>query len=825
MCCGICNWGNPRHILIRMGIFDLVLSASVLASSSEEDSTTESEGGSVSCCSHVTPVTTNTTTKRKLEEMEEFYSAEGITTEEWFSLNIDIPASDSGGGTPGENPKESECGVEGNTEAEGTGVIGNDSKDSSENVDLGSFSSSGSRGESWELSPEELARICVKGETGADLTDEQQKKFRESLENSKKYEEAKERLFEAFLGIIAEKGGKLSRLGSEVVEHEYRKVPALVKALNCAKNRSTRVVILDECLKLFAEFYRQSDGSMYSPGSLKTYYKRLFSVLRLDYNVDISVTHFSKKGSFRSVTTVNMQEARKGDKKYGITKGMSRICIDDLEIVYSGLKDGALQPKENPFHLKLLVSFILLRLYGLRAQEAAILEVEEVSFCAYDRGPDKGKMYCQLKMDFDKTHKLKFDSGGIPENYGKLKIRDNPEDDVFNAYYFMKLYYGKLKIGSRTRRFLRRPIGRATFNPSEESTWYNNLVVSQQAVSDTYKNMAPIIGKGCSEFALVTGHGGRACLVTYSLGNGVTSRAVMQQTRHMNESGLQPYKRVDPYTDAVFQDVLDGVFLKDGDAKKKLNSKLMVMKDCERKESESTYSDRKPAAVEEVKGEGGDVTAKGGGGSKEDAGHVCNVNSTSEYGDVVKQLQHELADLKKKMEAREAVVEASSPAKKAKREQEGEGVGSDCDGSNAGGNGVARVAGNPDATLVERIARENEEMRRMIHTMRYGNGNVFHGGNGGIAPMMPYPSGYSPFPSSNSYEMQQYASGMSPYGDGQQQHRDLPNDSRHPSSEQQRTENPERPDLPNTTESRSDGNGGTDARVSVPTLNIPCVVM
>ena len=107
MCHAIFNWGNLRHILFRMGIFDLILSASVLASSSEEDSKSESEGESSTCCSHVSPVTKNTTTKRKLREMEEYSSAQGVTTEEWFSLNIDIPASNSGGRTTGENPKES----------------------------------------------------------------------------------------------------------------------------------------------------------------------------------------------------------------------------------------------------------------------------------------------------------------------------------------------------------------------------------------------------------------------------------------------------------------------------------------------------------------------------------------------------------------------------------------------------------------------------------------------------------------------------------------------------------------------------------------------
>ena len=173
---------------------------------------------------------------------------------------------------------------------------------------------------------------------------------------------------------------------------------------------------------------------------------------------------------------------------------MSAICINDLEIVYSALQDKRLQPTVNPYHLKLIISFILLRLYGLRAKEACNLEVDEVSFETYDFGPDRGKRFCQLKMDFDKTHKLKFDSPGIPKGYGKLKLRDNPEDEVFNAFYFMEFYCCKLNDGSRTRRFIRRPIGRANFDASVESVWFNNLVSSQNAITNTYRELEPLIG-------------------------------------------------------------------------------------------------------------------------------------------------------------------------------------------------------------------------------------------------------------------------------------------------------------------------------------------
>ena len=788
--------------------FELELSASVLASSSEESSTSDTEVSSNSSNSCRTIVTSSrkestNTWKRKREKMaDEFDNDGGLSYDEWCSFNIDLPCQ-----VDGLVPAEDKA-LE---EPEETGSV-----DSEESVDLGSFSSSSSRGSSCDLSPEELARICIKGETGADLTEAQRVKFKESLENTGKYEKSKTDLFETFLGIIGEKGGKLSRLGTDIVEHEHRKVPALVKALLTAKDRSTRVVILDECLKLFAEFYRREDGSMFAPGSLKTFFKRLFATLRLDYRVDIKVKYFAKKGSFRSVSTVNMQEARKGDKGYGIKKGMSAICINDLEIVYMAIQEKKLQPKVDPYHLKLLISFILLRLYGLRAEEAANLEVDEVSFETYDAGPDKGKRFCQLKMDFDKTHKLKFGTPGIPENYGKLKIRDNPEDGVMNAFYFMEYYCGKLKGDVRTRRFLRRPIKRANFVPSQELVWFNSLVTSQKAVSNTYRELAPIIGDAATEFEDITAHGGRACLVTYSLAHGVTARAVMQQTRHMNESGLIPYKRVDPCTQAVFQNVLDGVFAKEGESEEK---KVVVESDDWNRKSESekgeTYLDRKPAAVNAVTGEEG--------GSAGERVLASNVNSISDNAEVVKQLQQEVQILKAKMlERKEEGTEVlSSPAKKAKRE--------DVEDVTRSEHGVARTLQvQSESLLLSNIVRENDEMRRMLIGMRYDNQRRM-----GVCDRQ------SPFPSSNSEHLHQFMTHgvVSPFDsndprqtkDPQQtndrQQSNSPEDSRERRSVPNGHENSvQRPD-PDTASIGSDGNGGREEGRRFPSVTVPCVIM
>ena len=786
--------------------FDLELSPSVLASSSEE-SVIDTEVSCDSSNCNRTVVTSNrkrntiTRTRKRGTMDDEFDDDQGVSYDQWCSVNLDLPPSQ----------------VEVVVPAEGGDLEDSDEEESvcsSGSVDLGDFSASSSLASSCDLSPDELARICIMGETGANLTEAQRVKFLESHENTEKYEKSKTDLFATFLEIIGEKGGKLLRLGTETVEYQYRQVPALVKALNTAKNRSTRVVILDECLKLFAEFYRRDDGSMYAPGSLKTFYKRLFATLRLDFNVDVKVKYFAKKGSFRSVSTVNMQEARAKSKEYGIQKGMSNICINDVEIVYSALAERKLVPRENPYHLKLLISFILLRLYGLRASEVSNLEVDEVSFETYDHGPDRGKKFCQLKMDFDKTHKLKFGTGGIPKGYGKLKIRNNEEDGVFNAYYFMEFYFGKLQVGSRTRRFLRRPIGRANFEASSESVWYNCLVVSKEAVTNTYRELQTVIGEPAATFREITAHGGRACLVTYSLAHGVTTRALMQQTRHMNESGLIPYKRVDHCTAAVFQDVLDGVFPKGIDGmEKKAGGEICEMKEKkENKEEGNAHLDRKPAALNAVSTKEGRSTEEGT--------RASNVNSTSAEADIVKQLQQEIIVLKGKMEDSERGTEcAASPSKKAKTEAVAVSatVGRIKDES-----GVASSIGIRDSLMYRDMMRENDEMRRMLMRNAYENETRL-----GFMRQ-------SPFPSSNSGHLQQFSSNefVSPYGGSVRQQSDLPQGYREDRLGLNGNPIPEQRPQPDTSpvalegnERREEGNGRRDGGSVFPSITVPCVIM
>ena len=103
---------------------------------------------------------------------------------------------------------------------------------------------------------------------------------------------------------------------------------------------------------------------------------------------------------------------------------------------------------------------------------------------------------------------------------------------------------------------IRRAIVRKDFDLVKEDIWFRNSSVGKNKICQTYKDLGDIIGN--DEFLKVTGHAGRACLITYSLSNGVTPRAVMQQSRHRSVLSMQPYDRQSQHGDTIFQDVLAG---------------------------------------------------------------------------------------------------------------------------------------------------------------------------------------------------------------------------------------------------------------------------
>ena len=247
-------------------------------------------------------------------------------------------------------------------------------------------------------------------------------------ENSKQYEKIKANNFERMMEIIRDNGGpELKVLASETVWDGFEEVPLLIDVLRNVKDRRYFLVILDECLKFFVEFAKKNDGKIYSCGSMHQKLKHIFAILNGKYNIMVKEKDFGTSGTFRARISNIWTDERKKNPEFGQAKGNSEICLHYVKYIMDALWDGVLLPRKNPFHLRLLMQFILIRFFALRGIEAAALDLRNIRWKIYNFGPDFSKHYVELNIDITKVQKLKLGSWKIPKNYGKYKLRDNPD--------------------------------------------------------------------------------------------------------------------------------------------------------------------------------------------------------------------------------------------------------------------------------------------------------------------------------------------------------------------------------------------------------------
>ena len=292
---------------------------------------------------------------------------------------------------------------------------------------------------------ERLALGLKHGTVQKNISDDVQKGWDGAMENSKRYEDRKQGDFDRMLEIIRDNGGpELKTLAAETVWDGFENVPLLIDVLRNVKDRRYFLVILDECLKFFVEFAKKMDGEVYSCGTMHLKLKHIFATLNGTFALNVKIADFKTTGTFRARISNIWTEKRQEDPQFGQQNGMSEICVNDVEYVFEAIRDGVLRPKADPYHLKLVIQFILIRLFALRASEAALLDLKNVKWKVYDFGPDKGTKFVELFIDITKVRKLKLGSWKIPKNYGKVKVRDNPEDEIFNAFELLQFYIQKL---------------------------------------------------------------------------------------------------------------------------------------------------------------------------------------------------------------------------------------------------------------------------------------------------------------------------------------------------------------------------------------------
>ena len=282
------------------------------------------------------------------------------------------------------------------------------------------------------------------------------------------------------------------------------------------------------------------DGTNYKPSSLHTLLKHIFAVLRLKYDLGIGMNDFQATGSFRGVVSEMWTANQEVDPTFAVKKGMSEINIKDLVIMNEKILDGTLKPFENPFHLKIFVIFILIRLFGFRRSDVVVITRNYVEFLVHKVGPDIGKRYCLITVPFSKTRRLKLSTTGVPAWYSQVKLRDNEDEKgYFNPFRVMEFYVSKLrKDFSVNERFLKRELKK--FNV--DSVWFSKGNVGGNYITSIYRTIGDVISD--ESFAHITSHAGRACLITSSIFSNVTPLAIISQTRHANISGIGPYSRI-----------------------------------------------------------------------------------------------------------------------------------------------------------------------------------------------------------------------------------------------------------------------------------------
>ena len=228
---------------------------------------------------------------------------------------------------------------------------------------------------------EHLARGLKAGTIHKNISDKLQKSWDGAEENTKRYEKMKGKDFERMMQIIREHGGpELKPLAERTVWDGYEHVPLLIDVLRTVKDRRYFLVILDECLKFFVEFAKRNNGEIYSCGTMHQKLKHIFATLNGKYSIAVREKDFGTSGTYRARISNIWTDERKVNPTFGQAKGMSEICIHDVKYVYEAIRDDVLQPKEKPYHLKLVVQFILLRLFSVRSVEAAKLDLKNVNW-------------------------------------------------------------------------------------------------------------------------------------------------------------------------------------------------------------------------------------------------------------------------------------------------------------------------------------------------------------------------------------------------------------------------------------------------------------
>jgi len=141
-----------------------------------------------------------------------------------------------------------------------------------------------------------------------------------------------------------------------------------------------------------------------------------------------------------------------------------------LDLIIKALKEGTLQPHNNPEHLLMLVIFINGYYVGLRgSQEHVQLMLGDIVRDAQytlEHGPElAGLHYCGVQVPFHKMKQLKLGSTTMSSDQEQVfTIAEDPNNDVFCPWKIYQLYLSRCHPNAT--KFYAKP-----FTPKQREDW------------------------------------------------------------------------------------------------------------------------------------------------------------------------------------------------------------------------------------------------------------------------------------------------------------------------------------------------------------------
>lgn len=321
-------------------------------------------------------------------------------------------------------------------------------------------------------------------------------------------------------------------------------------------------VILDRCFTLIGHKWKKLHppsevGEECEPSS----FAKMTQQLGLKFKAK-GIEHdwkkdFNDRGQFHGQMKEKWKRMRKSDPKIGTRRRKAKFDVDMDIKVRLAIRNGILRPFEDPFHLQLLVQFILGRHCALRGeQEHHDLLHNDVrrSVCGADGVPApegfEGLTYFGVKIELDKMNDLGFDSPNCTADSSHLiTFCESPHDEDLNPTAVLDFYLSKCHTNAVS--FFARKCSSANqkakwaaeckkdvwFGPAKPTS--SGHAVGVQKINDNHKEFARLCG--CPEWWKHTGHGLRGLAITLSIQAGLPSADTARFARHKSIQSSRAY--------------------------------------------------------------------------------------------------------------------------------------------------------------------------------------------------------------------------------------------------------------------------------------------